>query len=87
MQVLDGFRLTEVDGGSCLGLSSCLSCTCVGGGCRHGSLGFSWEGYCGRSVSQVPDVAHSFILSPVAPSVDEFFFFLISLEVQFAQGC
>ena len=48
----------------------------VGGGGRHGSLGFSWEGCCCRSVSQVPDVAHSFILSPVAPSVDEFFFFL-----------
>ena len=31
MWVLDGFRLTEVDGGPCLGLSSCLSRACGGG--------------------------------------------------------
>ena len=72
MWVLDGFRLTGVDGGPCLGLSSCLSRTC-GGGCRHGTLGVSWEGCCCRPVSQGHDVSHSFILSPVVPSVDEVF--------------
>ena len=55
----------------------------VGGGVRHGYLWVSWEGCCCRPVSQVPDVSHSFILSPVVPSVDEVFglFLLMSKEV------
>ena len=83
MRVLDGFRLTEVDGGPCLGLSSCLSRTCGGVGCRHGSWGFSWEGSRCRPVSEAHNVCHLFILSPVVPSVDEVFglFLLSSKEV------
>ena len=55
----------------------------VGGGCRHGSLGLSWEGSRCRPVSEVHIVCHLFILLPVVPSVDEVFglFLLLSKEV------
>ena len=45
MRVLDGFRVTEVDGGHCLGLSSCLSRACGGGG-----VGMDGWGSHGRGV-------------------------------------